>query len=51
MTSTRGHRFAKSEGLAHSEIMAAKMADKNHYKGVSDDDEGEKSAGNGGRPQ
>jgi hypothetical protein len=40
MTSTKGHRFGKSEGTAHSDIMAEKMNDKNQFNGV-EQDEGE----------
>lgn len=52
MTSTKGHRFAKSEGFAHSDIMAEKMHDKNQFKGVEEEGEGDdenSAAGTGPR--
>lgn len=55
MTSTKGHRFGKSEGNAHSDIMAEKMNDKNQFKGVEkeeeeDGEEEDGAAGTGPRP-
>jgi hypothetical protein len=45
MTSTKGNRFGKSEGIGHSDIMAEKMTDKNHFKGVEEEEEGEEDGG------